>query len=166
MDFSVRHEVYVFLCSALAGAVIGVVRDCFLMIKKKGGEEKLLSDILDIIFWSVAAVIMFSVIFFANNGHIRGFEFLGVILGAIIYSFTVSRAVIAGFDILYKIFLRIFKFFFKILLTPLVFLYNIVFKGIMFIFRPVYDVLRRIYLKIRRRMLLVIRITRRTAKKS
>lgn len=166
MDFSVSQEAYVFLCSALAGVIIAMLRDVFYMLRKKCGHNCLLTDISDIVFWMAAAVIMFVVIFFANSGKIRWYEFMGVILGSVIYSFTLSRVFLTVLEFIYAIFLKIFKFFFKILLTPFIFLYNIVFKGIVFIFTPVFKMLRRLLSGLALRVRFFTRIFCRTFKKS
>ena len=166
MEFSVTHEAYVFLCSAASGVLIGMVHDIFCVIRKKCEKTEVFTDITDIVFWICAAVIMFAVIFFVNNGRIRWYEFFGVILGSLLYSFTLSRTFILAFEFVFNIFLKFFKLFFKLLLTPLIFLYNIVFKGIMFIFRPIYKVLRKLFLKLLAKVRFFTGIVRHTLKKS
>lgn len=145
MDFSVSHEAGVFLCSCLCGAFIGVVYDIFARIRAFCEKKCLFADILDIVFWICASGTVFTVIFFSNNGYVRGYEFLGIFLGLIIYFFALSKPFLAFFELFLRVFSKIFKVFLKILLTPFIFLYNIVFEGIMFIFKPVYKVLCRLF---------------------
>lgn len=166
MDFNVSHEALVFLYSAFGGALIGILRDIFCFFRKNGEKNSIFSDIADIVFWICASVIMFSVIYFANNGTLRWYEFLGVILGTIIYTLTLSRLFLKFFELILAIFLKIFGFFLKILLTPLIFLYNIVFEGIMFIFRPMYKAVFSIFGKIAVRVRFWTKIFKITAKKS
>ncbi len=166
MEFSVTREAYVFLCSAASGVLIGMLRDIFCVIRKKCDKTEVFTDITDIVFWICAAVIMFAVIFFVNNGRIRWYEFFGVILGSLLYSFTLSRTFNLAFEFLFNVFFKFFNFFLKLLLTPLVFLYNIVFKGIVFIFRPIYKVLRKLFIKILAKARFFTGIARHTLKKS
>ena len=166
MEFSVTHEAYVFLCSALAGVFISIIHDIFCAVRKKCADFGMFNDIQDIIFWIIAAIVMFAVVFFANNGEIRWYEFFGVILGAVLYIFTLSRTFLAAFEFILEIFSKIFKFFFKLLLTPLIFLYNIVFKGIVFIFRPLFKLCMKLKQRFKRRLYIFLKLTRKTLKKT
>ncbi len=135
-DFSVSKEAFVFLCSALSGAVIFFVYDLFRLTRKKSGADRLFIHIQDGMFWLIAFLIMFFVIFFVNNGTLRFYEILGAALGALIYGLTLSGWVFSLLEKTVDIFSRIFKVFLKILLTPLYFMYNILYKYICLLLRP------------------------------
>lgn len=162
MEFSVSHEAYVFLCSAICGMFLGILYDVFRTVRRKCSDFSVLGDLQDILFWTFAAIIMLAVIFFANNGKVRWYEFLGVFLGMNIYIFTLSRIFLSVFGFILDIFLKIFKLFFKILLTPLVFLYNIVFRWIILFFKPFY----KMFAKLRFRLYGFFKTLRRTAGKT
>lgn len=135
-DFSVSKEAFVFLCSVLCGAVIFFVFDLFRLLRKKSGACTFFVHIQDGMFWLIAFLIMFFVIFYANNGTLRFYEILGASLGALIYGFTLSGWVFWLLEKVTDLFSGIFKFFLKILLTPLYFAYNILYRYICLLLRP------------------------------
>lgn len=143
MEFSIAQEVYVFLASVFAGLCICVVYDLLRVIRSYAKPSAAITDIEDIIFWGIAAVIMFFVVFTTNHGKVRWYEFFGVVLGSILYFFTLSRLFCFVIRKIIDVFSKIFLFFCKILLTPLLFTYNIVYKCILFIFVPVFKLITR-----------------------
>ncbi len=148
MDFSISKEVSVFLASIAAGVLICIVYDLFRVIRLRAKTSAILTDVQDILFWVVATVVMFFVIFHVNNGAVRWYQFFGAVLGAVVYLLTASRFVLRGIGLLIDFFTKIFVFFLKILLTPLLFTYNIIHKCIVVIFVPIYRLLRRLYKKL------------------
>ncbi len=136
-EFSVSKEAFVFLCSALSGVVIFFVYDLFRLLRKKSGAGTFFVHIQDGMFWLIAFLIMFFVVFFVNNGILRMYEILGASLGALIYGFALSGWVLKLLEKMVDLFSRIFKFFLKILLTPLYFAYNILYRYICLLLRPV-----------------------------
>ena len=148
MGISVSHEAFVFLCSALAGALIFLIYDLFRIIRRRSESGALLIHIQDGTFWLAALAIMFFVIFQVNNGILRFYQLAGAGLGALLYGLTLSPWVLKLFLLAVDFFSKIFKFFLKILLTPLFFAYNILYKVTYFVFRP----LKRFVLYMSRRI--------------
>ena len=165
MNLGVTHEAMVFLFSAVSGIFIGFIADLFFILRKKSENVSIFIDIIDITFWIICAIVMFAVIFFVNNGHIRWYEFLGVFLGSILYKFTLSRPILFILELILRIFFKIFKIFFKILLTPLIFLYNIVCEGIIRIFRPFFKFTRQMWLKVSKKLKITFTVARKNLKK-
>ncbi len=151
MEFSLAQEAYVFLATVLCGACIGIVYDLMRVIRSFSKPSVSLTDVHDIIFWSLASVIMFFTIHHINAGKMRWYEFLGAFLGAILYFLAFSKIFRYLLCRTVEIFSRIFAFFCKILLTPLLFAYNIIYKGIVFVFAPIFKLivsfLRKLALK-------------------
>lgn len=143
MEFSISKEAFVFLCAALTGAGIVFVYDLFRLMRCRSVGSAVLLHFQDGIFWLIALCMMFTVVFYVNNGTVRFYELLGAGLGALVYSFTLSAWILKIFMILIDGFLKIFSFFLKILLTPLVFMYNIMYRCVGFVLGPVTRLLRR-----------------------
>ncbi len=135
-DFSVSKEAFVFVCSALSGAVIFFVYDLFRLLRKKSGAGLFLVHIQDGMFWLIAFAIMFFAVLFINNGILRMYEIFGAFLGALIYGFALSGWVRKVLEKAIDVFSGIFRFFLKILLTPLYFAYNILYRYICLLLRP------------------------------
>jgi len=80
-----------FLGTVLAGAVLGVFYDFFRVLRKTLRHKTMATAAEDAIFWLVATLLIFVFLLYTNSGEIRGFTFLGVILGAALYFSTASR---------------------------------------------------------------------------
>lgn len=136
MEFSIAQEAYVFLASVLAGLCICVIYDLLRVIRSFAKPSAAITDIEDILFWGISAIVMFFVVFYTNFGNVRWYEFFGVLLGSVLYFFTLSKLVYCILRKAIVFFLKIFIFFCKILLTPLLFTYNIIYKSVLFLCRP------------------------------
>lgn len=149
MEFSVTHEAFVFVCSALCGSALFFVYDLFRLIKRKSGASRLMQNLQDAVFWLTALAISFFTVLYANNGAIRFYELVGALLGAILYGFTLSPWILKLLDKILDIFSKIFKFFLKILLTPLLFMYNIMYRWISCMYTPLRRLARRMVRQLR-----------------
>ena len=87
----VHHQVYVFLWSLLAGAIMAFVFDFFRLTRRKGNTKPILVYLEDIIYWIIVACIIIVSAFLTNNGDIRGFMFIGYIIGAVLYFMLLSN---------------------------------------------------------------------------
>ena len=144
MDFSVSKEAFIFLCSCFCGAGIFLLYDLFRTIRKSAGAGSgLLTDVQDCLFWVLAFLLMFFMIFHINRGILRFYEILGAALGALLYGLTLSPHVLRLFALITRFFSQFFKLFLKILLTPLFFTYNILNRCICLALRPLFKLFRR-----------------------
>lgn len=144
MEVMVSNELYIFLSTAAAGCCIGLLYDLFRVLRGRMQAEGLFADIQDIIFWLVSAGITFYVIFITNDGRIRWFEFLGLILGLVLYFFSISRLLRRLIDWFIRFLIKFFLLCLKIILTPLLFLYNIISKPIGWIWRCIRRLMRKL----------------------
>ena len=123
----VTNQAYLFLIFMVNGIIIGILFDFFRILRKSFKTADLITYIEDILFWILAGIILLYSIFVFNNGEIRLFMFLAVILGTIIYMLIASKYVI-------KINVTIIKFIKKILLVPINFIAKILRK---IFFKPI-----------------------------
>ena len=75
----------------------------------------------DILFWILTGILILYSIWFFNNGEIRIFIFLGIIVGILLYIFTLSNIIV-------KIFSTIFSYIIRILIIPFKTTYSIISK--------------------------------------
>ena len=93
MDFSVSKEAFIFLCSCFCGAGIFLLYDLFRTIRKSAGAGSgLLTDVQDCLFWVLAFLLMFFMIFHINRGILRFYEILGAALGAMVANLSSHKA--------------------------------------------------------------------------
>ena len=81
----------IFLFFFIIGIIIGILFDIFRAIRKSFKSSDTITFIQDIIFVGVSGALVIYSIIKLNNGNIRFFLFLGIFLGIIVYSLTISN---------------------------------------------------------------------------
>lgn len=128
MAVSTSGQVYVFLATVAAGVGTGLLFDLFRAWRMLLRPGNLSTGIGDLLFWLLVSVGVFLVIFTVNNGELRWFELLGIILGSLTYFLAFSHCCLKTITALSKFLIKIVLVILKIVLTPLAFLYKIVNK--------------------------------------
>ena len=123
----VQDQTYLFLVFSLTGIMIGLLFDFFRVLRKSFKTTDLITCIEDVIFWILTGILILYNIWYFNNGEIRLFIILGIILGVIIYLLTLSNIVVKVFtfiiNFLKKIIIQIFKTL-EIPFKPIVLIYK------------------------------------------
>lgn len=123
----VQDQTYLFLVFSLTGIIIGFLFDFFRILRKSFKTTDLITCIEDVIFWILTGILILYNIWYFNNGEIRLFIILGIILGVIIYLLTLSNIVVKVFtfiiNFLKKIIIQIFKTL-EIPFKPIVLIYK------------------------------------------
>ena len=78
MSSYIHYEIWLFLQALLMGAVLLLCYSTFDILKKFLPSRRLLAGILDLVFWFLAGIVVFVVIYKNNQGSIRIFLFLGL----------------------------------------------------------------------------------------
>lgn len=130
----VTNQAQLFLIFTINGILIGLLFDFFRIARKVFHTSDFVTYIEDILFWILTGMIVLYSIFVFNNGELRLFMFLGILLGAIIYMISISSYII-------KINIKLVNYFkkiFKIIFIPFNFIYKslnkILFKPFIFLF--------------------------------
>ena len=118
----VQNQAYLFLVFSLTGVVIGILFDFFRILRRTIKTGNIVTYIQDILFWILTGVLVLYNIWYFNNGEIRVYMFLGIIIGTLIYVSTLS-------NIFVKLFTEILSTIIKVLEIP--------FKTIITIFRKI-----------------------------
>ena len=128
-----QNQAYLFLVFSLTGVTIGVLFDFFRILRRTIKTSNIITYIEDVLFWILTGLLVLYNIWYFNNGEIRVYMFLGIILGVLIYMSTLS-------NILIKIFSKILQIIIKVLELP--------FKKIISIFRKIITAIVTIFTKI------------------
>ena len=121
----VENQAYLFLVFSLTGIFIGCLFDFFRILRKLFKTSNLITYIEDILFWILTGIIILYVIWYFNDGEIRLYLLLGLIMGIIIYILTISNFFLkVGFNILYKI-----KKILTLILSPFFLFFSKIFKN-------------------------------------
>ena len=122
----VQNQAYLFLVFSLTGVAIGVLFDFFRILRRTIKTANIITYIEDILFWVLTGILILYNIWYFNNGEIRVYMFLGIILGVLIYMSTLSNIVV-------KLFTRILGTIIKVLELP--------FKTIIAVFRKIITII-------------------------
>ena len=92
-----QNQAYLFLVFSLTGVIIGILFDFFRILRRTIKTSNIITYIEDVLFWILTGLLILYNIWYFNNGEIRIFMFLGIILGVLIYMSTLSKIVIKIF---------------------------------------------------------------------
>ncbi len=107
-----ENQAYLFLIFSFTGIIIGVLFDFFRILRRTIKTSNIATYIEDVLFWVLTGFLILYNIMYFNSGEIRIYMFLAIILGVLIYMFTLS-------NILIKIFSKILKVIIITLETPI-----------------------------------------------
>lgn len=115
----VINQTSLFLIFIVNGILIGLLFDFFRILRKSFKTSDIVTYVEDILFWILTGFIILYSIFVFNNGEIRLFLFLGIILGIILYLLFVSSYVIKINVFIIKFIKKVIYSISKIMLKPI-----------------------------------------------
>ena len=115
----IQNQTYVFLSSVIVGILLAIIFDIFRIFRRKGKTPNYVVYIQDVFYWLIVTFIIIMSAFITNDGELRGYMFIGYILGAVIYIVTFSSHIlnITGkiLDFFENIFIKLYQKLKKIL---------------------------------------------------
>lgn len=119
-----NNQAYLFVIFIINGILVGILFDFFRILRKSFKTGDFITYIEDIIFWILTGILTLYFIFNYNDGEIRLYVFLGIILGILVYMLSISKYIIK-FSVKIICFIKmVIKKASKIILYP----FNIIFK--------------------------------------
>ena len=88
-------QVQLFFIFLINGLLIGLLFDFFRILRKAMKTADFITYIEDTLFWVLTGFIILYSIFTYNNGEIRLFMFLAIILGLLIYLTFISKIILS-----------------------------------------------------------------------
>ena len=104
-----QTQAYAFLIFVLNGILIGILFDIFRIFRKSFKTLDIVTYIEDCMFWIISGLLLLYSIFKFNNGEIRLYILIGVILGVSLYMLIFSKMFINTSVCIIKIIKRIFN---------------------------------------------------------
>ena len=89
-----QNQVYVFIAFILNGFLIGIIFDCFRILRKSFKTPDFVTYIEDILFGIISGLLILYSIFKFNNGELRLYLFLGIFFGLLLYFLVFSKVFI------------------------------------------------------------------------
>lgn len=127
-----QNQAYLFLVFSLTGVAIGILFDFFRILRRSIKTSNIITYIEDILFWILTGFLILYSIWYFNDGEIRIYIFLGIIMGCLVYMSTLS-------NIFVNVFTKILSSIIKVLELP--------FKTIITIFRKIITVIISFFTK-------------------
>ena len=121
MDNTIAMQLYSLVIFSISGIAIGIFFDIFRILRKSFKTPDIVTYIEDIIFWILSGVFFLFILFKFNNGQIRSYVIIGLLLGVVVYAFTISKYFI-------KISVIIINFIKKIVIYPIKLIYSLIKK--------------------------------------
>ena len=109
MTVSVSDQAFTFLCSVVGGIVIALIYDIFRIMRKAFKTGNLMTYIEDILFWLLVAIVMFTMVYYSNEGELRSYLFIGTLLGVVFYALLLSKPIMNSSMFIINILCKIFK---------------------------------------------------------
>lgn len=89
----INNEFSVFLAFILIGIIISFLFDFFRILRRVYQTPDFITIIQDIAFWIISGIILLSGIFILNEGKIRAYLFIGILVGILFYIITLSKII-------------------------------------------------------------------------
>ena len=91
---TVPVQAYRFIVTILVGFGIAFLYDIISFAGLQGGKSSVKRLFFDLFFWIASIAFAFTVLFRSNYGEIRYYVFVGMIVGFVLYRFTLRRYVV------------------------------------------------------------------------
>lgn len=115
---SVSNQITVFLYTIYGGVLIGLIYDLYKVFRIYRKPGKIATGIMDLFFWIIVALIAFNILFKSNYGELRGYAFLGFILGCLIYVKLCSKYIVNFLILVVKKMRKSAAIIYKVLIFP------------------------------------------------
>ncbi len=119
MILSLSHQAHMFIVSILLGVKIFLFYDFFRALRKINKYKNMQVHIQDLIFVIIVTIYAFYLYLYESNGAIRGYYFIGITLGAIVYLLTLSKYAVNVFKTMIIIVEKAYIKFIKIIIFPI-----------------------------------------------
>lgn len=135
MPISVNDQAYIFLCSVVGGALIAFIYDAFRIKRKAIKTNTIIIHLEDFLYWILVAIIMFAVVYYSNEGEIRGYIFIGTAIGIVLYLLLLSRFVVAAALFILTVLYKALKLIYSIISYPVVAFFRIISVPVRFLLK-------------------------------
>lgn len=92
----IYDEMQLFWVCLILGAFLASVYDGVRIFRLLFPHWDWVVDVEDLVYWVFTAWMVFRTLFYYNQGMLRGYAFLGMFLGMLVYMLTISRLLLYG----------------------------------------------------------------------
>ncbi|MFC0216117.1 spore cortex biosynthesis protein YabQ [Paenibacillus chartarius] len=113
----------------VSGLALGVLFDGFRVLAGQLRVPRWTQPVTDLLYWSLATILVFRILYWSNHGQVRLFVFIGLLIGVVIYFTSLSKAVISVMHYLIRTVKALFRFLVKtvetVVVKPIIGLYRL-----------------------------------------
>lgn len=91
-------QVQTFVITILTGILLGVLFDCYRVLRGAFKPKALMTWLADLLYWLVATAVVFVALVFSNWGELRFYVFMGILSGLGLYYNWLSLYIIRLFS--------------------------------------------------------------------
>ncbi|WFR57187.1 spore cortex biosynthesis protein YabQ [Anaerocolumna sp. AGMB13025] len=139
MNKAILLELRFFGTSVMWGALLLVFYDVLRIIRRILAHNGFFIAFEDLLYWVISSLLIFHMMYQQNNGIIRGFSILAMLLGMLIYHSLLSELLV---DLISGSINKVFALIGKLL--------TLIFKPVLFLFRKIKRIFVWIYNKIKK----------------
>ena len=93
MSELIYEEMTLLVACFFLGMILGLFYDGFRILRLFIRHKDWLVDVEDLVFWVVTAWLVFKTLFCYNQGILRAYAFLGIMIGLLLYYLSVSKII-------------------------------------------------------------------------
>ena len=91
MSQNIINEIYFFGSCVLTGIIVIAMYDVLRIFRRVIKHGVFAVGVEDFVYWVGSSFFVFHIIYIRNDGIIRGFAILAIVLGMILYNVTISH---------------------------------------------------------------------------
>ena len=139
MPMTVSGQAHVFLFAVIGGMLIAFIYDLFRIMRRAVKSCAIFIYLEDFIYWIIVAVVMLGMLYYSNEGEMRGYIFIGTAMGALLYVLLLSWLIVGVSMFVLKIIQKFFSAVWMVLTYP----FKIIFRVLAIPGRFLLKIIRR-----------------------
>lgn len=118
MILSMNYQAKLFILMIIIGFSSGFFYDVLRIIRRTVKHNNIIMNIEDILYWAGVTFAVFYIMLIKNNGEVRFYVIIGILIGMILYFLTISTYVLKVSMTVINFFKKVIAAILKILLFP------------------------------------------------
>lgn len=86
-----------------SGWALGVLFDVYRVVSRTLHLSRWIMAVLDLVYWIAATLFVFKILYYSNQGEVRFFVFLGLLLGTVFYFYFISSYTVIAVKLVLKL---------------------------------------------------------------
>lgn len=128
MNQAIIIELHFFGTSILWGVLLLIFYDVLRIFRRLISHNSFFVALEDLLYWMVSSVLIFRMMYQQNNGIIRGFSILGMLLGMLIYHGTISDICVTAISTFLQRIEHLIQWIVSLILSPFCFFFKLLKK--------------------------------------